>query len=66
MDPFSCGPLLAFDYGAATVQAVRVCRCIRMEAEEQQGITLYRFNCTRKPAADRQQSKCAWWKVLLT
>jgi hypothetical protein len=63
MDPFSCGPLLAFDDGAATVQALRVCCCIRVETEEQQGITLYRFNCTWKPEAARHQSKYAWWKV---
>jgi hypothetical protein len=45
MDPFSGGPLLAFDDGAAPVQAVRICCCIRVETEEQQGVTLNRFNC---------------------
>lgn len=50
MDPFSGGPLLAFDDGAAPVQAVRICCCIRVETEEKQGVTLYRFNCRRRPA----------------
>lgn len=45
MDPFSSGPLLAFDDGAAPVQAVGICCCIRVETEEQKGVTLYRFNC---------------------
>jgi hypothetical protein len=45
MDPFSGGPLLPFDDGAAPVQAVRICCCIRVETEEQKGVTLYWFNC---------------------
>lgn len=49
MDPFRGGPLLAFDDGAAPVQTVRVCRCIRVEAEEQQGVTFYGLYCIGQP-----------------
>jgi hypothetical protein len=48
MDPFRRGPLLALNYGAAPMQALYVRRRDGMEAEEQQRVALYRFNCQYK------------------
>lgn len=43
VNPLGCRPLLTLNDWTASMQAIGICSCIKMETEEQQGITLLRF-----------------------